>query len=116
MYGPGSGRVGSEEIWTAIVHPGLVESQLNVRSEISGVLKMLFSIYGAMGGRIDGDKGSWTSLFCAASPAMGKEHSGIYFQRFAKPGAQSSNAKDLELARRLETWTLNEMKTKGWIE
>ncbi|MCJ1394841.1 hypothetical protein MMC18_007721 [Xylographa bjoerkii] len=118
LYGPGSpsSKAGDGEIWTAAVHPGLVESQLSVRAEFPTVLKMIFVVYGALGGRIDADKGSWTSAFCAASPEMKEEQSGTYFQRIAEAGWQSGMAKDMALAANLEEWTGEEMKKEGWVE
>ena len=88
LFGPGSPSVeaGNGEIWTAAVHPGSVKSQLNVRAKFPAALRMVFTVYGALGGRIDGDKGSWTSVFCVASPAMRDEQSGTYFQRIAEAG------------------------------
>lgn len=68
------------------------------------------------GGYTDGDTGSWTSVFCAASPAMRAEQSGTYFERIAKKGSQSGPAKDMVLAAKLEDWTKNEMKKEGWVE
>jgi NAD(P)-dependent dehydrogenase (short-subunit alcohol dehydrogenase family) len=118
MFGPDSpsSRAGNGEIWTAAVHPGLVGTNLGDRAEFPPFLRSFFNVYGNLGGMIDADKGSWTSVFCAASLHMTKEQSGTYFQRIAKPGWQSSCAKDLELAAKLEEWTVEEMKKGGWIE
>ena len=118
LYGAGSpsSKAGNGEIWTATVHPGLVESQLAVRAELPVLLKVLIAPYKAIGGRIDADRGSWTSVFCAASPAMSKEQSGAYFQRIAdSAGWQSGMAKDVALAATLEEWTREEMQKKGWV-
>ncbi|KAM5371229.1 hypothetical protein ACJZ2D_008149 [Fusarium nematophilum] len=117
LYGPGSlsSTAGQGKIWTAIVHPGLVDSQLGTRAEFPPLLSMAFSLYGAMGGRMDADKGSWTSLFCVASQDMKESQSGTYFQRIAEPGWQSCLAKDEKLAEKLEEWTKEEMKKGGWV-
>ncbi|KAF5004149.1 hypothetical protein FDECE_9363 [Fusarium decemcellulare] len=117
MYGPGSpsAKAGKGEIWTSIVHPGLVDSQLGQKAEFPALLSKVFSIYGAMGGRMNADKGSWTSLFCVASQHMKEGQSGTYFQRIAEPGWQSCSAKDATLAERLETWTREEMSQGGWV-
>lgn len=116
LYGPGSpcSEAGNGEIWTTIVHPGLVESNLGNRAEIPRWMGAAFELYGRMGGRIDPDKGSWTSLFCVASPLMKREQSGTYFQRIAEKGWQSSVAKNEALANRLEEWTKGEMRKGGW--
>ena len=118
LYGPGSpsSKAGHGEIWTATVHPGLVESQLSVGAEVPTLLKMMIAPYKAMGGMISGDKGCWTSVYCTASSEMGKEQSGAYFQRIAdSAGWQSGMAKDIDLAARLEECTREEMKEKGWV-
>ncbi|HEY9760053.1 MAG TPA: SDR family NAD(P)-dependent oxidoreductase, partial [Oculatellaceae cyanobacterium] len=117
LYGPGSvtSKANEGEIWTSIVHPGLVESRIGDKAQVPSVLRFLFDVYGAMGGRWSADKGSWTSLYCAASPEMAKDQSGTYFQRLAEPGWQSALAKDEELADRLERWTVEVMTRERWI-
>ncbi|KAI9036581.1 uncharacterized protein KD926_001655 [Aspergillus affinis] len=117
QYGPGSdsASAGEGEVWLAIVHPGLVESRLGERAEFPVLLRKLFEIYGALGGRVNADTGSWTSLFCVASPAMKREQSGTYFQRIAEAGWQSGMAKDTVLAERLENWTREVMAKEGWV-
>ena len=118
LYGPDSPAVKDENgvIWTSTVHPGLVESNIGTAADLPLLLKKAVNLYGMLGGRFDGDKGAWTSVFCSASPDMKKEHSGAYFQRIADPnGWQSAMAKDGELAEKLEEWTMQEMKKGGWI-
>ena len=117
LYGPSSAsaRAGEGEIWTAAVHPGLVESQLVDRVE-SGMLRNLLGVLRFFGRYIDGDTGSWTSVFCAASPKMTARQSGTYFQRLAKKGWLSLEARDGELAARLESWTRDEMEKERWID
>ena len=119
LYGPSSpnARAGNGEILTAAVHPGLVATNLAngiesvAMKKFWGVLRLkLFRLYA------DADTGSWTSVFCAASPDMKAEQSGTYFVRRAKEGWSSSSAKDMGLAERLESWTNIEMKKEGWVE
>ena len=116
LYGPrsSSAQSGEGEIWTAAVHPGLVESQLGRRAEFPALIRPVLPIILALG-QVDGDTGSWTSVFCAASGDMTSEQSGTYFQRIAKPGWQSGFAKNLELAEKLEVWTRKCMKEGGWL-
>lgn len=88
LYGPGSpsSKLGNGELWTATLHPGLVDTQLAVGSkEIPRVLKIAVDIYSAFGGRVDADKGSYTSLSCVASPEMEESQSGTYFQMLRNP-------------------------------
>lgn len=118
LYGPDSpsSKAGEGEIWTAAVHPGLVESEIGARAEFPALINGLLKVIFAFGGRIGGDKGSWTSVFCAASLDMKREQSGTYFQRIAEAGWQSGMAKDMKLATRLEEWTGDKMKKEGWVE
>lgn len=78
LYGPDSPSAvaGNGEIWVATVHPGLVDSRLSDRAEIARPMRMITSLYGAMGGKVNADKGSWTSLFCVAGRNMTREQSG----------------------------------------
>ena len=110
-YGPGSTseKAGDGEIWTSIVHPGLVESQLGNRAEMPGILRAFFNVYGSMGGRVNADKGSWTNLFCVASPDMKSSQCGMYFERIAQPGSQGAIGDDVKLAEKLDDWTRDQM-------
>lgn len=118
VYGPDSpsAKAGNGQVWVSAVHPGLVETNLGVRSEFPAALLLVVKVFSALGGRIHADKGSWTSVFCAASLEMKKEQSGTYFQRIAEAGWQSSMAKDMDLAARLEEWTRTEMKNEGFSQ
>jgi NAD(P)-dependent dehydrogenase (short-subunit alcohol dehydrogenase family) len=117
LYGPEStSKVRTGEIWTAAVHPGLVKSELTAHDDFPSWMKTVGKIVRALGLEADGDVGSWTSLFCVASPEMRKEQSGTYFQRIAEVGWQSAMAKDQDLAAKLENWTKKEIKKGGWVE
>ncbi|KAI0195271.1 hypothetical protein EV127DRAFT_508802 [Xylaria flabelliformis] len=120
-YGPGSlsARNGEGEIWVSSVHPGLVETNLATPLGESGSsIVSVLSVLRTFGMMYPAEKGSWTSLFCAASPDMKAEQSGAYleiFQRFGEPRWQSSAAKDEKLAERLEEWAREEMRKEGWV-
>ncbi|PMD33658.1 NAD(P)-binding protein [Hyaloscypha variabilis F] len=122
-YGPGSPSARSEdgEIWVSAVHPGLVETNLAtaVGESGSGLMSVssVFSVLRKVGLIWPAEKGSWTSLFCAASRDMKAEQSGTYFEifgRFGEPWWQSGAAKDGKLAERLEEWTAEVMRKEGW--
>ncbi|KAL2840768.1 hypothetical protein BJY01DRAFT_218100 [Aspergillus pseudoustus] len=119
-YGPGSpsAQNGDGEIWVSSVHPGLVGSNLATAVEESGTaMNSVFSVLRMLGMLITADKGSWTSLFCAASKDMKAEESGGYFEIFkrcSEPRWQSSAAKNAELAEKLEEWTAEVMRPEGW--
>lgn len=112
LYGPGSSTAtsGQGEIWCSIVHPGLVESNLGQHADFPLWVKWTADLYAKLGGRMHPDKGSWTSVFCVASPQMKSDQSGVYFQRIAEVGWQSKLAKDATLAEKLEDWTKTEME------
>ncbi|KAI1774483.1 hypothetical protein F4818DRAFT_442626 [Hypoxylon cercidicola] len=121
-YGPGSpsARNGEGEIWVSCVHPGLVETNLStsVRESGSGIMN-IFSVLGMFGLKWPADKGSWTSLYCAASQDMKAEESGMYleiFQRFWEPRWQSGAATDGKLAEELKDWTREAMRKEGWVQ
>ncbi|OJJ42574.1 hypothetical protein ASPZODRAFT_76435 [Penicilliopsis zonata CBS 506.65] len=122
MYGPGSAcaRNGEGEIWVSSVHPGLVDTNLaaSVLESGSGMSSVL-SVLRFLGLKWPADKGSWTSVFCAASPDMKAEQSGAYleiFRRFGEPRWQSSASQDGKLAERLEEWTEEVMRREGWVQ
>ncbi|KAK6813067.1 hypothetical protein RU639_010835 [Aspergillus parasiticus] len=120
-YGPGSpsAQNGEGEIWVSSVHPGLVETNLAASVGDSGSGMMcVFSVLRMFGLMWSADKGSWTSLFCAASHDMKAEQSGTYleiFRRFGEPRWQSDMANDWKLVERLEEWTGEAMGKEGWV-
>ncbi|EFQ32909.1 short chain dehydrogenase [Colletotrichum graminicola] len=90
-YGPGSVRARNREgeIWVSSVHPGVVETKLASSMEAtgSGMMRIL-SVLRMFGLTWSADKGSWNSLYCAASRDMKAEQSGSYmdvFRRFGEP-------------------------------
>ncbi|KAK2593007.1 hypothetical protein QQS21_009297 [Conoideocrella luteorostrata] len=118
MYGPGSpsARNGDGEIWASSVHPGIVGT--NLATSVGSGMASVFSVIRWFGLMWPAEKGSWSSLFCAASPDMKAEQSGMYieiFRRFGEPSWESSAAKDGKLAERLEEWTREVMRREGWI-
>ncbi|KAF2230643.1 NAD(P)-binding protein [Viridothelium virens] len=116
-YGPSSpsAQKGEGEIWTTTVHPGYVESNIGSNAQAPLYMRLVFGVYGKMGGMIDGDTGAWTSVYCAAGE-LKREESGAYFQRIADAkGWRSSLAKDEGLAEKLEGWTAEVMKREGWV-
>lgn len=110
-YGPGSpsAQNGEGEIWVSSVHPGIVETNLATSVGESGsVIAGAFSVFRMFGLIWPADKGSYSSVFCAASQDMMAVQSGTYQEiskRFGEPRWQSSAAKDEKLAERLEEWT-----------
>ena len=116
-YGPGSPSAHNNdgEIWTSCVHPGLVETNLADGVDKAGFIMTSFiSVLRMTGMFWSADKGSYNSLFCAASEDMKPDQSGAYldiFNRFGEPWWESGPAKDAELADKLEQHTQQMMET-----
>lgn len=119
--GPGSpsAQTGQGEIWVSSLHPGLVETNLATSVGESGSnVTSFFSVLRMFGLLWPADKGSWTSLFCVASQDMKAEQSGTYFEifrRFGEPRCESKAATDEKLAKKLEEWTVETMRRKGFV-
>ncbi|KAK8037689.1 hypothetical protein PG991_001035 [Apiospora marii] len=120
-YGPGSsagGAQGGGEIWTASVHPGIVETNLATAVQSGTGLATTLPLFRLLGMTYPADKGAWTSLFCVAGREMEAGQSAGYFEihgRFGEPCWQSGAAKDAKLAERLEEWTAEMIKREGWV-
>lgn len=91
-------------------------SQLAARAgdnfaKMEKVLLLLRRYYGT-------DEGSWAPLFTLASDNFKKEQSGLYLRRDVKPTTiwESSHAKNMQLAEKLEKWTEEEMTKDGWMK
>ncbi|KAM7203607.1 putative dehydrogenase [Naviculisporaceae sp. PSN 640] len=120
LYGPGSpsARAGEGEIWTTAVHPGPVETNISLAAQGGGMEMRVLAVYRFLGLVWGADKGSWNTLFCAASGDMKAEQSGGYIDIYRRCGElwwQSAKARDLELAERLEQWTAETMAREGWL-
>ncbi|ELR08150.1 hypothetical protein GMDG_02972 [Pseudogymnoascus destructans 20631-21] len=91
-------RKGEGEIWVSSVHPGMVETNLATSVWESGSsISSVISVMRMVGLIWPADKGSWTSLYCAASRNMKAEQSGTYMEiskRFGEPRWQSGASKD----------------------
>ncbi|KAI6416671.1 hypothetical protein MCOR06_000185 [Pyricularia oryzae] len=116
-YGPGSAGPRGE-IWVSSVHPGVVQTNLAESLKESGSSLMgIVSIMDKLGLVYTADKGSWTSLYCAAAGEMTDKESGAYLdinRRFGEPWWTSAAAKDEKLAERLEEYTVGIMRNGGW--
>ncbi|KAF4908215.1 putative oxidoreductase [Colletotrichum viniferum] len=119
-YGPGSRSARNEEgeIWVTSVHPGMAETNIAAPArESRSIIMIVLSLFRVLGFVWPADKGSWNSVFCAASEEMEAEQAGGYleiFRRFGEPRWQSSAAKDVGLPKELEKWTRGVMRREGW--
>lgn len=104
---------GTGEIWTASIHPGSVDTDLN--NNMDGYLNCATPILRILQVYKSPDQGSYGSLFAIASPEFHAEDSGHYFVPTAKRGTPSKSAKEDKLARELWNWTEAELSKKGII-
>lgn len=116
MYGPGSGNA-KGEIWTASLHPGFIDTQLNEKNRdnagwrlgwLHGVLLMLRIIRPR-------EEGCVSSLFVGASDGFTAEMSGGYFDEWARLKEPNVGTKEVGEQVRLEEWTVDMMGKGGWI-
>jgi NAD(P)-dependent dehydrogenase (short-subunit alcohol dehydrogenase family) len=118
-YGPGSSAASRPDgsVWTTSLNPGLVQTNLGAHPDFPAWMKWIAVPAAWMGLAWTSDKGSWTSLYCAASEQMKESECGKYFVRLANSnGSRSAYAKDAALAEKLEAWTREEMRRKGFLE
>ncbi|KAF5630054.1 alcohol sorbitol dehydrogenase [Fusarium sp. NRRL 52700] len=91
-YGPSPQNEGQEEIWTASLHPGTIDT-----------------LYSPL------ETAAYTSLFAIAGPDFSRDMSGEYLKPVGIIGKTAATAQDPKLAKELWDWTENEMRTKGFI-
>ena len=106
-------RSSSTNIWCIALHPGNVDTQLNVKT-LGG--STLTPILRCLGTYITPEEGSYNSLWALVGDDVRQEHSGKYFIPVGvekKPSKQASNEK---LAKRLWEWTERELGEKGMLE
>ena len=119
QYGPSSvhAKEGKGEIWTASLHPGFIDTQLNVQNKerASWTLKWIHPALLLFGVIRPSHEGCLASLFSCASPEFTKEMSGIYLNEKAVEVKPSAAALDPAERKRLEKWTVEKMKVGGWI-
>lgn len=104
---------GDTKIWSIALHPGNVDTQLNVKT-LGG--STLTPILRCLGTYITPEEGSYNSLWALVGEDVRAEHSGKYFLPVAVEKKPSKQASDERLAKRLWEWTEREMGMKGMLE
>ncbi|CAG8682028.1 38360_t:CDS:2 [Gigaspora margarita] len=90
-----------EQIYATSLHPGLVDTQMSKKNDLSASETFLSSA-------ISTEDGAITTLYCATSPEIEeKNYRGRYFDPFGTEGEKSSCAKDDNLAKKLWEFTEN---------
>ncbi|RIB21627.1 hypothetical protein C2G38_1999093 [Gigaspora rosea] len=95
-----------ERIYATSLHPGLVDTQMSRKNDLSASETFLSS-------SISTEDGAITTLYCATSPEIEeKNYRGMYFDPFGIEGEKSSYAKDDDLAKKLWEFTENLINEK----
>ena len=119
QYGPSSitAKATKGEIWTASLHPGFIDTQLNVQNKerASRMLKWLHPALLLFGKIRPSEEGCLASLFSGASPDFTGEMSGAYLNEKAIEVKPSPAGVDIAERERLEKWTVEKLKAGGWI-
>jgi len=117
MYGPESSAAnkGEGEVWTAAVHPGHVDTQLNTQATSMGLLTKLVPVLRWVGAFIKPKQGAYTQLWAVAGSDFKADQSGDYFVPIAKKGQESRHAMNPEMRQKLEEWTRKTMSVDGWM-
>jgi len=119
-YGPESqnAKDGKGEIWTASLHPGFIDTQINLRTKQTAhwSLKWIHSLLLLLGIlKPAGDGAVRASLFAGASPEFTEKMSGEFLGETAEVTEPNPIARDVKERQRLEDWTQEQMKAGGWI-
>ncbi|KIA75680.1 short chain dehydrogenase [Aspergillus ustus] len=115
MFGPegagGPGRITG--IWTAAVHPGHLDTNLNKQTAFPKFVNTILKVVGAYS---HASEGAYNSLFAVASSDFKASDSGQYFVPGQKKKQPSKVARDMQLAGRLWQWTEDEMRKRKLLD
>jgi len=100
-------------IWTAAVHPGAVDTELNKKTDMPSFLQPALKCLGVYR---KPEAGAYTSLFAVAGLEFKQSDSGEYFEPVAKKGKPSKYASNVELADQLWNWTIAAMHARMLID
>ncbi|KAF9894658.1 hypothetical protein FE257_006546 [Aspergillus nanangensis] len=103
LYG---GETEEAPIWTAAVHPGSIDTNLNKQTALP---RFLHTVIKALGVYSPPSQGAENSVFAVASSDFKASDSGQYFVPGQKRETPSKPAQDMALAEKLWEWTKGEM-------
>jgi NAD(P)-dependent dehydrogenase (short-subunit alcohol dehydrogenase family) len=119
QYGPGSpsAKSGQGELWSASLHPGFIDTQMNVKNKemASWKFKWIHPALQIFGIMRPWEEGCVASLFACASPEFKADMSGLYFDEKAKVKESGVASMSVEEREKLESWTVEQMKSGKWI-
>jgi NAD(P)-dependent dehydrogenase (short-subunit alcohol dehydrogenase family) len=118
-YGPGSptAKTGKGEIWTASLHPGFIDTELNEKNRDNApwYLSWLYYILKWIKVIRPVDEGCISSIFVAASEDFHSDMSGKYFNEYATLKEPNPTSKDKNEVKKLEEWTWEHMAKDGFL-
>lgn len=113
LFGPDGTEAAKRGIWTAAVHPGHLDTNLNKQTAFP---KFVSIVLKALGAYSHAREGAYNSVFAVASPDFKAGDSGEYFVPGQKRKQPSKVAQDMELAGRLWKWTEDETQKRKLLE
>ncbi|KAL2820178.1 hypothetical protein BDW59DRAFT_151010 [Aspergillus cavernicola] len=113
LYGPNGSEAGrGGVVWTAAVHPGHIDTDLNKQTALP---KCFYIILKTLGVYSHPREGAYNSLFAVASPDFKASDGGEYFVPGQKRKLPSKVSQDMGLAERLWEWTREEMQKRNLL-
>ncbi|KAL2869323.1 uncharacterized protein BJX67DRAFT_26410 [Aspergillus lucknowensis] len=100
-------------IWTASVHPGHLDTNINRQTAFP---KFVNTLLKAVGAYSHAREGSYNSVFAVAWPDFKITDSDEYFVPGQKRKQPNKVARDMELAGRLWQWTEDAMRMRKFLE
>lgn len=113
LYGPDGTGTTKRGIWTAAVHPGHLDTNLNKQTAYPKFVNTVLRVLGAYS---HAREGAYNPVFAVASPDFKAAVSGEYLVPGQRRKQPSKAAQDLELAARLWKWTEEEMRTRKLLD
>lgn len=118
-YGPGSpaAKAGKGEIWTAALHPGFIDTELNEKTRDSQPWYLSWLHFALLKLKIirPVEEGCVSSIFVGASDEFHKELSGKYFDEYATLKEPNVACKDEVEVQKLEEWSWDQMSRAGFL-
>ena len=109
----GSTSSAENGILAVSLHPGTVKTGLSAGPRGSTPLYKFIQPLVELGAP-GPEKGSWNSLWCAASPQLKESDNGSYFLPVGKKTRASMHGEDALMARQLWEWSGECLKEKGF--
>ncbi|EPE25476.1 NAD(P)-binding Rossmann-fold containing protein [Glarea lozoyensis ATCC 20868] len=118
-YGPESpsAKAGKGEIWTASLHPGFIDTELNEKNRDNAPWYLSWLYYVLKWVKVirPVQEGCVSSIFVGASDYFLPEMSGRYFDEYAGLKEANAASKDENEVKRLEEWTREQMANDGFL-